>query len=325
MARFVKPLLGMVPPDIGGVDPRGILALAGARARIRGSCRSSEQSAFVQLMTMSALDFLDQWFETDPLKATMAASGIIGTFLGIRSPGTAYVLLHHYMGEIDGEFRAWGLPARRHGRDQRARSRARPARRAPRSAPRPPVARILTRDGRATGVVLESGEEIAARHVLSSVDARRTLLDLLEPGALDAERRPTSAVSATAARRARSTSRSTRLPIVHAPARRRRASPRRDLDLALDRVHGARLRRREVRPLQRAARTSTWVIPTLLDPSMAPPGKHVMSCFVQYAPYELAPELGGWDDQREAFGDTVVTRSPSSRRTCPRRSSAARC
>ena len=60
-------------------------------------------------MTMSAVDFLDQWFETDVLKATMAASGIIGTFLGVRSPGTAYVLLHHYMGEIDGAFRSWGL------------------------------------------------------------------------------------------------------------------------------------------------------------------------------------------------------------------------
>jgi caa(3)-type oxidase subunit IV len=63
----------------------------------------------VQLMTMSAVDFLDQWFETDVLKATMSASGIIGTFLGVRSPGTAYVLLHHYMGEIDGAFRAWGF------------------------------------------------------------------------------------------------------------------------------------------------------------------------------------------------------------------------
>ena len=58
---------------------------------------------------MSAIDFLDQWFETDVLKATMAASGIIGTFQGVRSPGTAYVLLHHYMGEIDGAFRSWGL------------------------------------------------------------------------------------------------------------------------------------------------------------------------------------------------------------------------
>ena len=73
-------------------------------------CPSASRRVFVQLMTMSAADFLDQWFETDPLKATMSASGIIGTYQGVRSPGTAYVLLHHYMGEIDGAFRAWGIP-----------------------------------------------------------------------------------------------------------------------------------------------------------------------------------------------------------------------
>jgi phytoene dehydrogenase-like protein len=60
-------------------------------------------------MTMSAADFVEQWFESEPLKATLSASGIIGTFLGPRSPGTAYVLLHHYMGEIDGAYRAWGF------------------------------------------------------------------------------------------------------------------------------------------------------------------------------------------------------------------------
>ncbi len=109
MARFIKPVLGLVPPDVGLLDPRGWLGV-GAIARSFAQLPELQQAVFVQLMTMSALDFLDQWFETDPLKATMAASGIIGTFQGIRSPGTAYVLLHHYMGEIDGAFRAWGLP-----------------------------------------------------------------------------------------------------------------------------------------------------------------------------------------------------------------------
>ncbi len=86
-------------------------------------------------MTMSAADFLDQWFETEPLKATMSASGIIGTFQGVRSPGTAYVLLHHYMGEIDGAFRAWGIP--RGGTGGVSEAIASSARRsAPRSAPR---------------------------------------------------------------------------------------------------------------------------------------------------------------------------------------------
>src|SRR5207249_7809967 len=125
------------------------------------------QATFIQLMTMSAVDFLDQWFETDPLKATMAASGIIGTFQGIRSPGTAYVLLHHYMGEIDGAFRAWGIPkggtggisaaiaaaARSLGAEIRTES---------------PVARVIVRHGRAAAVALESGEEIDGGAVRSS-------------------------------------------------------------------------------------------------------------------------------------------------------------
>ena len=85
-------------------------------------------------MTMSAVDFLDQWFETDVLKATMSASGIIGTFLGVRSPGTAYVLLHHYMGEIDGAFRSWGLSRGGTGAISTP-SPARRAKPAPRSAP----------------------------------------------------------------------------------------------------------------------------------------------------------------------------------------------
>src|SRR4051795_5769228 len=107
--RFIKPILGIVPPDPTDNDPRPMLPLAGLARRF-AQLPQRQQAVFVQLMTMSAKDFLDQWFETDPLKATMSASGIIGTYQGIRSPGTAYVLLHHYMGEIDGAFRAWGIP-----------------------------------------------------------------------------------------------------------------------------------------------------------------------------------------------------------------------
>ena len=105
-------------------------------------------------MTMSAVDFLDQWFETDVLKATMSASGIIGTFLGVRSPGTAYVLLHHYMGEIDGAFRSWGLAARRHRRDLE-RDRGRGARGRRRDPHRGAASRRFSfGNGRASGVVL---------------------------------------------------------------------------------------------------------------------------------------------------------------------------
>ena len=109
MGRFVKPILTMTPPDPTSLDPRGLHGPAVPRRAASRRSRDEDKYNQVQLMTMSAVDFLDQWFETDVLKATMSASGIIGTFLGVRSPGTAYVLLHHYMGEIDGAFRSWGL------------------------------------------------------------------------------------------------------------------------------------------------------------------------------------------------------------------------
>ncbi|MFN2590979.1 MAG: phytoene desaturase family protein [Actinomycetota bacterium] len=306
MARFIKPVLSLTPPDPGRIYPREWLGVVGLWRRFR-SLPERQQAAFIQLMTMSAADFLDRWFETDPLKATMAASGIIGTFQGVRSPGTAYVLLHHYMGEIDGAFRAWGIPkggtggvseaiasaARSFGAEIRCEAS---------------VARIEVRNGRAAGVVLETGEEIEAPVVLSSADARRTFLEMLDPGVLD--------------------------PAFQAELRRfkfRGSSGK--VNLALDglpefsclpndmtdgeHLRGAISFSPSVDYMERAYDDAKYgrfssrpyidvVIPTLVDPSMAPPGKHVMSCFVQYAPYHLADGDPDWDARREAFGDTVI-------------------
>jgi phytoene dehydrogenase-like protein len=305
MARFIKPILSMVPPDPASNDPRPLLPLGGL---LRSFQRLTErqQAVFVQLMTMSAHDFLAQWFETDPLKATMAASGIIGTYQGIKSPGTAYVLLHHYMGEIDGAFRAWGIPkggtggisnsigsaARANGAEIRTEA---------------PVARIVTRRGRATGVVLESGEEIEAGVVLSSLDVRRTFLDLLEPGSVDA------GFEAEVRRfKFRGSSGKVNLALDALPSFT-------SLPGAGEHLRGAISISPSVDDMERAyddAKYGHWsrrpyvdvIIPTLVDPSMAPPGKHVMSCFVQYAPYQLERSLGTWDEQREVFGDAVVNR-----------------
>ena len=186
----------------------------------------------------------------------MSASGIIGTYQGIHSPGTAYVLLHHYMGEIDGAFRAWGIPKGGTGGVSYAIARAAQALGAE-IRTEAPVARITVKGGRATGVVLESGEEIEASAVLSSADAKVTFLDLLEPGTLDPEfeqevrrfkfRGSSGKVNLAVDRAAR----------LHVPARRRRAPAGRDQLQPVDGRHGARLRRREVRPLEQQARTST--------------------------------------------------------------------
>src|SRR5215213_6605941 len=186
MARFIKPILAITPPDLTSLDPRPLLPLGGLLRSFQ-QLPERQQAVFVQLMTMSAADFLDQWFETDPLKATMSASGIIGTYLGVRSPGTAYVLLHHYMGEIDGAFRAWGIPKGGTGGISNSIGNAARALGAE-IRTEAPVERVIVRDGRVVGVALrESGEVIESTVVLSSVDARRTFLGLLEPGSLDTD------------------------------------------------------------------------------------------------------------------------------------------
>src|SRR5213076_2182958 len=185
MCRFVKPILSMVPPDPSTLNPRELMKLLFIGRRFQGMS-SDDKYNQVQWMTLSAVDFLDQWFETDVLKATMSASGIIGTFLGIRSPGTAYVLLHHYMGEIDGAFRAWGFA--RGGTGAISNAIAAAAREAGvEIRTQTPIAKILVKNNRAVGVALENGDEIFADVISSSVDPRLTFVKMIEPGNLPDE------------------------------------------------------------------------------------------------------------------------------------------
>src|SRR6184192_4815049 len=172
MAQFVKPIMNMTPPDPASLNPKGLMDLLTMGRRFQKLSLEDKYNQ-VQLMTMSAVDFLNQWFETDVLKATMSASGIIGTFLGVRSPGTAYVLLHHYMGEIDGAFRSWGLS--RGGTGAISNAIAGAAREAGvEIRTETAVSRILVKEGTAAGVVVENGDEIYADVISSSVDPRLT-------------------------------------------------------------------------------------------------------------------------------------------------------
>ena len=174
MGRFVKPILGMTPPDPTSLHLKGLKDLLFLGKRFQ-RLSLEDQYNQVQLLTMSAADFLDRWFETDVLKATMSGSGIIGTFLGVRSPGTAYVLLHHYMGEIDGAFRSWGLA--RGGTGAISNAIADAAREAGAEIRRQaPVAKIIVRNGQAKGVILENGDEVQAGVVSSAVDPRLTFM-----------------------------------------------------------------------------------------------------------------------------------------------------
>ena len=301
MAMAVKPIIGMVPPDPASLSPGDLAGLLKLGGHIR-SLGPERFHALHKLMTMSSADYLDEWFEFDPLKATKSASGIIGTFLGPRSPGSAYVLLHHYMGEIDGAFRAWGFQkggtgaisgsiasaARAHGAELRTDAG---------------VERVLVRGGRVTGVALSSGEEIAANLVISGLDPRLTFTRLVETKDL-----PGELVEGVRRYKFRGSSGKVNLALSGLPnftcmpgegPHLRGAmsiSPSLEyLERAYDDAKHGEFSRNPYMDI---------VIPSMIDPQMAPPGKHVMSIFVQYAPYALN---GGWNNaKREAFGDAVV-------------------
>ena len=303
MARFIKPILSVVPPDQGRIHPAEWISL-GPLARSFAELPRRLRDTFIQVMTMSAADFLDQWFETDPLKATMSASGIIGTFQGVRSPGTAYVLLHHYMGEIDGAFRAWGIPKGGTGGVSLAIASAAQSLGAE-IRTEAPVARIDTADGRVVGVTLESGEELLADAVLSSADSRVTFERLLEPGVLDDE-------FLTDVRRYKFRGSSAKVNLALSglpefsclPGTGEHLRGAISFSPSVDYMERAYDDAKYGRPSRRPY--IDMIIPTLVDPDMAPPGRHTMSCFVQYAPYHLA-DGAEWDDAaRDALGETVL-------------------
>ncbi len=301
MAKAVKYILGIVPPDPTSYHPQELLGLV-EMARHFLKLPADQLYLLAKLMTMSSADFLAQWFECEPLKATTSASGIIGTFLGPRSPGTAYVLLHHYMGEIDGAFRAWGFAKGGTGGIANAIARAAQAFGAEIRV-NAGVAQVLLKNGRAAGVVLENGDELQANLVISALDPKMTFLKLVDPNLL-----PADLVQAIRAFNARGSSGKVNLALDALPELVCKPGPGRHLA-------GAISISPSVDYLERAYDEAKYgefskrpyidcIIPSVIDPDMAPPGKHVMSCFVQYAPYALN---GGWTDtQREAFGDAVV-------------------
>ena len=301
MSRAVKPLLSMMPPDPASLHPRELLGMAEVGRYFRDLPRK-QFLELNKLMTMSSADYLDQWFETEALKATKSASGIIGTLLGPRSPGTAYVLLHHYMGELDGVFRAWGFAKGGNGSVSQAIATAAQGFGA-QIRTGAPVEKILVNGNAAVGVLLEGGEEIRAPRVISGADTRRTFLGLVGEQHL-----PSDLVESIRNFRFRGASAKVNLALSELPnftclpgagAHLRGAisiSPSVDyLERAYDDAKYGEPSRRPYMDI---------IIPSMIDPSMAPPGKHVMSIFAQYAPYHVN---GGWTDaRREAFGDAVI-------------------
>ena len=300
--RFIKPMLMTTPPDPASFRPRDLMGMFELGRRFAG-LGEAQMYDIIRFWTMSAAEYLDEYFETDLMKAHLAGSGIIGTALGPHSPGSAYVLLHHYMGEVDGSIGAWGYARggmgsvskaiagalRSHGGEIRVDAA---------------VDRVIVRGGRAEGVALEGGDEVRGRVVLSNLDVKHTFLKVMEPEDLPAD----------FLRRVRN-------------FKSRGSSGK--LNIALDGVPdfpcvpenagviggdlGVLGTMEEIERAYDDWKRGTWsrrpyldmMIPSLVDPTMAPPGKHYMSIFVQYAPRRLAN--GVWDDEtRAAFGNTVI-------------------
>jgi phytoene dehydrogenase-like protein len=299
VAAFVEPTLAMTPPDLLRPRPRDLLRLLGL-GRAFGRLGDAAPEA-VELLTGPARPILDRWFESPELKATLATDAIIGAMASPSTPGTGYVLFHHVMGETDGRRGVWGYV--RGGMGGLTQALARAARdlgveiRCDAE-----VTRILVHDGRVTGVALADGEAARAPVVASNADAHVTFLRLLPPEALPpAFREAVGRISYESASLKINVALG-ELPDFTAcpgtapgPQHRGTIHVCPDLDYIERAYDDAKYGRPSARPVLECT------IPSVVDPTVAPPGRHLMSIFVQYAPYALRD--GNWDTMREPFAD----------------------
>jgi phytoene dehydrogenase-like protein len=303
ISQVVEGLLLTTPPAFppaGLGDFLDYLRLAG---RLRGLSRA-ELTGLVKIFTMSASDFLDEWFESPELKVTLATDGVIGANGGPRSPGTAYILIHHCMGKVAGHRGLWGFvrggmgavseaiaaAARQYGAEIRCDAT---------------VQTILIQDGAARGVVLANGDTYAAAAVVSNLDPKRTFLQLM-----DAKHLPDDFADAIRKFRCEGTSVKINFALSGLPEFRclpGAAGPQHRATMhicpSIEYVERAWDDAKYGRPSERPLLELT--VPTMYDPSLAPAGKHVMGCFLQYAPYTLRE--GTWDELREPFAQRVIS------------------
>ena len=300
--RFIQPLLMRTAPDPASFKFRDLSEMLYLLRKVN-DLTASELADTVRFWTMSISDFLDEYFENDVIKASLAVSGIIGTALGPMSPGTAYVLLHHYMGEVDGSIGAWGYARGGMGAISKALTssfRAMGGTLLNNSE----VEKVDIRSARVKGVILKNGDEYLAQNVVSNADVKRTFLKLTDP-----EHLPPNFVKKVNNFKIRGSSGKVNIALDSMP----------NFPVISDNnpcLKGDIHFTDSIERMERAYddwKMGTWsrdpfldmMIPTLTDPTMAPPGKHFMSCFVQYCP----PKVGGqnWTkENKEAFGETVI-------------------
>jgi phytoene dehydrogenase-like protein len=300
VCQAIKPIFDMVPPDIFSDDPEEWLALARLGNRFKKLDKRTLHNT-VRLLTGSAADFLDDYFDNDLVKGYFASASIIGTKVGPRSQGSGLVLLYHSIGEHDGIFGAWAFHKKGNGGFTQVLSRAAQAFGAE-IVLEAPVDSVITKNGRATGVALEDGSEFYADTVVSSLDPRRTFLELVDPREL-----PDDLVENIQRFRFQGTSSKVNFALdglPHFPALGQKA----------DHFRGFTNIGPSMDYLERAYDDAKYgwysqhpyidmAVQSTIDADMAPPGKHVMSCFIQYTPYKLRES--DWDTEKENLGDTV--------------------
>lgn len=304
LARFVEDLLVVPPPDFPPRRWRDLVAYVGLDWKV---LRLPAQAVadLARVLTESAGEFLDAWFESDVLKATLATDGVIGANAGPMTRGSAYILLHHCMGEVNGLRGVWGFVRGGMGGLSQALARSAEAHGATVRVGAP-VDRILIRDGRAVGVVLESGEEIPSRVIVSNADPKRTFLQLVGSDHLDHE-----FVQAIQRIKMEGASIKVNLALSELPDFRSlpgtQVGPQHRATIhicpSLEYMERAWDDAKYGRPSARPMLEVT--IPTTYDDSLAPAGIHLMSIFAQYAPYRLAGDQT-WDDIRDAMADRVI-------------------
>jgi phytoene dehydrogenase-like protein len=302
LSRAIEHLLLTTPPEFPPKAPGDFIDYFRLSARMLRLGRK-DLVGLVKVFTQSAADFLDEWFESPELKVTLATDGVIGANGGPRSPGTAYILLHHCMGGVAGHRGLWGFV--RGGMGAVAESMAASARK--RGAVircNAGVEKILVKNGRVTGVVLTTGEEIGAAAVASNVDPRITFLRLIEEKELEPD-----FVSAIRKFRIEGTSVKINLglnglpdfkALPGTPGPQHRATMH--ICPSVDYVERAWDDAKYGRPSQKPLLEMT--VPTMYDPSLAPAGRHIMGIFLQYGPYTLRDAT--WDELREPFAERVL-------------------
>jgi phytoene dehydrogenase-like protein len=300
VCQAIKPLLDMVPPDIFSDDPEELVALAAVGSQLRALDKRTLHNA-VRLLTGSVADFLDDYFESEILKGYLGSSAIIGSNVGPRSQGSGLVLLFHSLGEHDGEFGTWAFHKGGNGGFTQVLARAAQAFGAEVRTDAG-VERVLTRDGRATGVALRDGNELHADVVVSALDPRRTFLELVDPREL-----PDDLVEDVRRMKFRGVASKVNFALDGLP-RYPALGDRGDIHRGFTNIGPS------IDYLERAFDQAKYgwysehpyidcAIQSTIDPDMAPPGKHVLSCFVQYTPYRLRES--DWDAEREPMADRV--------------------